>query len=265
MAGIQTVLKYTIQNSFLFLGNFFAYPFSRLARHRLSHSYDALVYPFFGNRYIALSDLLRNDDLEVSVAPLRAREHNTTEFELLSIAALIKDNLCKTVFEIGTFDGRTTRAMAMNLSDDTGKIFTLNLPPDTGDVSLNTDKVDVGLASKVISGERFLQTPQERRIEQLWGDSATFDFSPYYNRMDFVFIDGAHSEEYVGTDTRNSIKLIKTGGGIITWHDAHLFGVKIFFKKWLKENNYPVYFIRNTTLAVMGVRNGQPFDLLQNK
>jgi hypothetical protein len=81
--------------------------------------------------------------------------------------------------------------------------------------------------------------------------------------MDMVFIDGAHSEGYVRTDTQNSIKLIKSGGGIIIWHDAHLFGVKVFFKKWLRENNYPVYFIRNTTLAVLGVRNGQPVDLLK--
>src|SRR5882724_452413 len=263
MAGIPTPLKYTIQNSSLFLGNLLAYPFSRLARHRLSHSYDMLVYPFFGERYVWLSHLLRNDDLEVVVAPLRAREHNTTEYELLSIAALLKDNLVNTVFEIGTFDGRTTRAMAMNLLNEQGRIHTLNLPPDTSDVSLATDKIDVGLASKVVSGERFINTPQEPLIEQLWGDSAKFDFSPYNNKIDMVFIDGAHSEDYVRIDTQNSLKLIKPGGGIIIWHDSHLFGVKVFFKKWLKENHYPVYFVRNTTLAVMGVKNGQPFDFLQ--
>ncbi|HMH23188.1 MAG TPA: class I SAM-dependent methyltransferase [Puia sp.] len=263
MAGIQTPLKYTLQNFSLFLGNLIAYPFSRLARHRLSHSYDMLVYPFFGERYVWLSHLLRNDNLEVTVAPLRAREHNTTEFELLSIAALLKDNSSNTIFEIGTFDGRTTRAMAMNLLNEEGKIYTLNLPPDTADVSLDTHQIDVGLASKVVSGERFINTPQEKLIRQLWGDSATFDFSPYFNKMDMVFIDGAHSEDYARIDTQNSIKLIKAGGGIIAWHDAHLFGVKIFFKKWLKENNYPVYFIRNTTLAVMGVKNGQPFDFFK--
>jgi predicted O-methyltransferase YrrM len=256
-------LRYTLGNLGLFARSLALYPFSRLARHRLSNSYRMLEYPFFGDRYVELSEVLKDDNLQLTLAPVKARVHNTTEFELLSLCAFVKDNSFNTIFEIGTFDGRTTRAMAMNLSDNAGKIYTLNLPPDTGNVSLQTDKVDVDLASRVVSGERFLQTPQERQIEQLWGDSANFDFSPYYGKMDMVFIDGAHSEGYVRTDTLNSMKLIRSGGGMITWHDAHLFGVKVFFKKWLKENNFPVYFIRNTTLAVMGVKNGKPFDLLQ--
>ncbi len=88
------------------------------------------------------------------------------------------------------------------------------------------------MASKVISGERFLNTPQQSIITQLWGDSATFDFSPYYNSMDFVFIDGAHSEHYVKNDTEKALQLIKKSGGIIVWHDAHLFGVVKFLEPW---------------------------------
>jgi hypothetical protein len=212
---------------------------------------------------VELSEILQHDDLQITVAPLKARRHNTTEFELISVAGIIKDNKCNTVFEIGTFDGRTTRAIAMNLSREDGKVYTLNLPPESDVVSLQTGHVDVELASKVVSGERFLHTPQEKLIQQVWGDSAKFDFSPFTGKMDAVFIDGAHSEDYVDNDTRNALKLIKPEGGIILWHDAHLFGVKDFFKKWLKQTNYPVYFIRRTTLAVMGMRNGQPYDLLK--
>jgi predicted O-methyltransferase YrrM len=255
-------LRYTVLNFFLFLRALFLYPFSRLARHQLSSSYNALTYPFYGDRYKDLSDLLRDDHLQVNLAPLKARKHNTTEFELVSIAALVKDNHANTIFEIGTFDGRTTRAMALNLLNESGKIYTLNLPPDVESVSLETDRIDVNLASKVVSGERFLNTPQEKHIQQLWGDSAKFDFSPFHKKMDIVFIDGAHSEDYVKNDTEKSIPLIKQDGGIIIWHDSHLFGVKDFFVKWLNAHNYPVYFIRNTTLAVMGVRDGKPVDLL---
>jgi predicted O-methyltransferase YrrM len=261
MGSTQIAFKYTFSNFFHFARNFLLYPFSRPARHRLSHSYDALTYPFSGDNSVELSSLLKDDNLQVTIAPLKAREHNTTEFELLSIAGLIRDNQCNTVFEIGTFDGRTTRAIAMNLRDDQGKVFTLNLPPKAEVVSLKTGHVDIELASKVVSGERFLNTPQERFIQQVWGDSAKFDFTTYAGKMDAVFIDGAHSEDYAESDTMNALKMIKPEGGIIIWHDAHLFGVKYFFKNWLKQHSYPVYFIKGTTVAVMGMKNGQPYDL----
>ncbi|HLZ86638.1 MAG TPA: class I SAM-dependent methyltransferase [Puia sp.] len=261
MANLSIFFRYSVVNFFLFLKNLLLYPFSRLARHRLSHSYQVITYPFFGDRYVELSELLKDENMQVSLAPLKARPHNTTEFELVSIAAIIKDNRCNTILEIGTFDGRTTRAMAMNLADENGKIYTLNLPPEMDEVSLSTHQIDVNLASKVVSGERFLGTPQERYIQQIWGDSAKFDFSPYNGKMDLVFIDGAHSEDYVANDTKKAFQLVKPAGGIILWHDAHLFGVKDFFTKWLAETHYPVYFIRNTSVAVMGLKNGQPFDL----
>ncbi|MDO6434154.1 class I SAM-dependent methyltransferase [Flavitalea sp. BT771] len=263
MSSIQTLFRYTVSNFFVFAGNLLQYPFSRPARHRLSQSYDALIYPFSGDRSVELSEILQHDDLQITVAPLKARQHNTTEFELISVAGIIKDNKCNTVFEIGTFDGRTTRAIAMNLSGGEGKVYTLNLPPESDTVSLQTGHIDVELATKVVSGERFLNTPQEKLIQQVWGDSAKFDFTPYAGKMDAVFIDGAHSEEYAASDTKNALQLIKPEGGVILWHDAHLFGVKHFFKKWLKQHNYPVYFIRRTTLAVMGMKNGQPYDILK--
>ncbi|MBD3183553.1 class I SAM-dependent methyltransferase, partial [Candidatus Poribacteria bacterium] len=60
----------------------------------------------------------------------------------------------------------------------------------------------------------------------LYGDSADFDFSPYFGTMDFVLVDGSHSYEYVLSDTDNALKLLKNGKGIILWHDyGHWDGV----------------------------------------
>jgi predicted O-methyltransferase YrrM len=255
-------LKYTLRNFFLFCYNLLLAPFSREARHKLSAAYLKLQYPYFGTRYVDLSVLLKNDDLQVVLAPVKARMHNTTSFELLSVCSLLKDNNASTVFEIGTYDGRTTRAMALNLANENSRIFTLNLPDATERVSLDTSNVDIQLASKVVSGERFLHTPQQSKITQLWGDSATFDFSPYYNSMDFIFIDGAHSEHYVKNDTEQAIKLIKNTGGIIVWHDAHLFGVVKYLEPLVKQGRQPIYFIENTTLAVARVQNGIIKDFL---
>ena len=37
--------------------------------------------------------------------------------------------------------------------------------------------------------------------------------------MDFVFVDGSHSYEYVLNDTRVALNLLNNSKGIIMWHD----------------------------------------------
>ncbi len=254
---MEMVIRYTIGVLFLFLSNLIKYPISRIARHRLAAIYDPMIFPFYGSSYIDISDLIQNQDLEVHLAPFKSNKHNTTSFELAAISALVKDKQCNVIFEIGTFDGRTTRAMALNLKDDKGIIYTLNLPPQTEAVYLETSDVDVQLASKVQSGSRYINTPQAQHIIQVWGDSATFDFSPYQKKIDLVFIDGAHSEEYVANDTAKALELIKPQGGWIVWHDAPYFGVVKFLKKWIPRQNGPVYFIKGTSLAVAYVYNNK--------
>lgn len=250
-------LRYTAGTFFKFLFNLLKYPFSKLARHRLASAYDAMQFSFYGPAYVDISELLQNNNLELKLAPFKSNQHNTTAFELAAIAAIVKDKNCNTIFEIGTFDGRTTRAMALNLKNEEGKIYTLNLPPQTDTVSLETGIVDVQLASKVVSGERFLNTSEAQFIEQVWGDSATFDFSNFRHKMDLVFIDGAHSETYVANDTVKALELIKPEGGWIIWHDAPYFGVVKFLEKWVPKQNGPVYFIKGTSLAVAFIKNNK--------
>lgn len=256
MNSFFIIVRYTLGLLFKVLSNIFQYPFSRTARHRLSHAYAAMSFPFYGKNLIELSELLTDNELKIILAPVKSNRHNTTVYELAAIAALVKDKGCNQVFEIGTFDGRTTRAMALNLKDEKGKIYTLNLPPDTAEVSLETGNVDIELATKVKSGERFLHTTEQQFIEQLWGDSAKYDFTTFHGRMDLVFIDGAHSETYVANDTENALHLIKQEGGWIIWHDAPYFGVVKFLKKWVPEQEGPVYFIKDTSLAVAYVKMG---------
>jgi predicted O-methyltransferase YrrM len=68
-------------------------------------------------------------------------------------------------------------------------------------------------------GSRFLNNDTTRsKIIQLFGDTARFDFSPYFGKMDMVFIDGAHTYEYLLNDTKIARKLLKDKG-VILWHD----------------------------------------------
>ncbi|MPR35476.1 class I SAM-dependent methyltransferase [Salmonirosea aquatica] len=141
----------------------------------------------------------------------------TTEFELKVISNLVNHFKPKKIFEIGTFEGRTTLNMALNARK--AEIVTLDLPSE--ELANTKMKIAVGEAryvKKQRSGERFLDHPVRSQITQVYGDSATFDFSPYHKSMDMVFIDGSHAYEYVLNDTRRAFDILAPGG-IILWHD----------------------------------------------
>ena len=100
------------------------------------------------------------------------------------------------------------------------KIYTLDLPKEK--IAATKLKIQFGdriFIDKEISGSTHLNKDSEGKITQLYGDSATFDFSSFYGTMDFIFIDGAHSYEYIVNDTNKALKLLRNRKGIIIWHD----------------------------------------------
>jgi len=143
-------------------------------------------------------------------------------FEMIVLTALVKHLKPKVAFEIGTSIGVTSHNIALNQPED-GHLFTLDLPP----VSKTADEIkthfDVTVSDRKMifadrAKRRFLDTPVEQKITQLYGDSAEFDFAPYAAQCDFVFVDGSHAYEYVESDTRHALSIVKSGG-IIVWHD----------------------------------------------
>ena len=161
------------------------------------------------------------DEISVKILEPDAKDGNVSLGELVIISQLVKLRNPLKIFEIGTFDGRTTLNMALNSSPNT-EIFTLDLPPRTSDFQLEVglplaggDKKFIG---KVETGFRFKGKEASKKIKQLLGDSAKFDFSPFYNSMDFVFVDGSHAYEYVLKDSESALKMIKPGG-VILFHD----------------------------------------------
>lgn len=167
---------------------------------------------------IASDSVMAKDKIEMVESS--AKDGNVTIEELAIINGIVKKENPNKIFEIGTFDGRTTINMAYN-SKDHCKIFTLDLPQE----NLSTTKYkinayDKSLINKPISGERILKTNLEckKKITQLYGDSASYDFSSYYNSIDLVFIDGAHDFNNALNDSITAIKLVNNNG-IIIWHD----------------------------------------------
>lgn len=144
---------------------------------------------------------------------------NVTFLELCVLNELVRKAQPATIFELGTFDGRTTLNLAANTSAD-ARLWTIDLP------ATDVEKTGLALAGgeqlfvqKEKSGTRFEQRPEGSKITQLHGDTATFDFSPWFGKIDFVFIDASHAYEYVLNDSRIAFKLLRDGKGTIVWHD----------------------------------------------
>ncbi len=149
---------------------------------------------------------------------------NVSAYELYVILSLLKSTPAEGVFEIGTFDGRTTLNLSLNVSPD-ATVHTLDLPREGLDsTQLRLNEGEKEFVDKDQSGSRFTQKeastwPTKSQITQHLGDSATFDFSPYHGSCDLVFVDGSHTYDYVKSDTVRCLPLLKGPGSLMVWHD----------------------------------------------
>lgn len=158
---------------------------------------------------------------------------NITPLELYSLSCIAISCNPKKIFEIGTYDGATTLQLAKCCPNS--QIFTMDLPPQP-DSHFNI-------------GSRFVCTPYESQIVQLYGDSTQFDYSPYSKQMDLIFVDGGHELEVVRTDSINALEMV-SAGGIIIWDDYLNFrGVKTVVEELAKR--YPIKHLARTKFALL--------------
>ena len=123
-----------------------------------------------------------------------------TDFSLLR-------SFCKTVrnckyFEIGTSRGES----AVNVAEVCSLCYTLDLEP-----SKLTDPIEVRVAGFYSKGNN--------KVNQLYGDSRTFDYKGLNQKFDVIFIDGDHHYESVKSDTENMFKYLAHENTIVVWHD----------------------------------------------
>jgi predicted O-methyltransferase YrrM len=139
--------------------------------------------------------------------------------ESVVLASICKYLKPRRIFEIGTYRGASTLTMAMNTPADT-EILTLDLDPaQRGAAKYGLEMGDItGMPFTV--GCLYRGTDSEAKIRQLYGDSALFDFAPFYRTADLVFIDGNHAYENVKSDSNNAFRIVRKGG-VVIWDDYH--------------------------------------------
>jgi len=161
-------------------------------------------------------DLRNAVDIDAAL-PIVVGERNVTLGEALVLSALVKATRTRRVLEIGTFRGWTSYLLASAVGRG-GEVLTLDLPPRTK-TSHPLEKRDVYGLSEADVGSTFRTLPlRGAEVTQLWGDSATFDFSPWEGGIDMVLVDGAHTKEYVRNDSARALDVARDGG-LVVWHD----------------------------------------------
>jgi Methyltransferase domain len=168
----------------------------------------------------------------------------------LVLGALARGLGCRTGFEIGTNRGRTAWTLAHNNPDM--EIYTLDVAPETphDQTAFVLGSDDKSCFRDGSCGEAFRSTPEAARITQLWGDSATFDFSPFENQIDFVYVDGAHTYDYVKSDSFNAMRMLSPTG-TIAWDDYTTgAGVYAHIVELAASLDRPIYHVFGTRMAI---------------
>jgi predicted O-methyltransferase YrrM len=183
-----------------------------------------------------------------------ANDGNVALVELLVLSRLVRELQPKSIFEIGTFDGRTTLALATNAGDD-AHVYTLDLPAATP-TALSIERSERAFVDKAESGARFRGTDAESKITQLFGDSAKFDFSAY--RAELVFVDASHAYEYVLNDSIRALEMLGDATGAVVWHDYGEWpGVTRALDQLASSDSRfaRLEWVEGTTLAILDLRS----------
>ncbi|MDQ6789510.1 MAG: class I SAM-dependent methyltransferase [Candidatus Dormibacteraeota bacterium] len=167
----------------------------------------------------------------------------------LVLGALAKLLACRTIFEIGTYRGEASWLLAHNIPDV--HLWTLDLPDLEAADHMTFELTDRDeYFTHWERGARYAGTPEAARITQLFGDSGTFDFSPYKGKMDLVYIDASHSYSYAKSDTEAALQLLSPGGTVV-WDDYTYYpGLFAYLNELAATLEPPIVHILDTRLAV---------------
>ncbi len=164
-------------------------------------------------------DLVAEAEVEIVTHFFKGVPASVSPLEAMSLALLTKGVKARTAFEFGTYKGVSTTQLAANLQPD-GTLYTLDLPEESEQATKLRILKDAERQIAAETGKGSLIPAELRsKVEFLRMDSADFDPMPFSERMDVVFVDGAHSFDYVRNDSEKGWSMVRPGG-ILIWHDC---------------------------------------------
>jgi predicted O-methyltransferase YrrM len=175
----------------------------------------------------------------IELSELAALNELTVESNLRegALAALVAKAVnAKSIFEFGTFRGKTSMLLAATCAE--AEIVTLDLPDDR---ALDFNQTQVSSRIEITCANLFtehrgslIKGELAKRIAQIRQNSADFDPTPYLRRFDFIYIDGSHSYSAAASDTRKALAMLKAGGTIM-WDDYPRPGVWRYLNELNRE------------------------------
>jgi predicted O-methyltransferase YrrM len=164
---------------------------------------------------------VKTDNYAQRVVSLVLSDQNTPmAFDTVIKLALAKLVRPRTFFEFGTFLGVQTFNFALNFPEC--EFYTIDLDEES---YRNASIMEEVRHLSEIQLERrqqlaFVGTSCEKRIHCLHGDSNEFDLSPYYGRMDMVYVDGGHDLRTTESDAENAFRMLSNDRpSVIAWDD----------------------------------------------
>src|SRR6185503_17662195 len=92
--------------------------------HHFGYRHESRVPPTLP---VVAASALVPENATLDIRAIDAVDGNVSERELITICRLVRQQQPMTLFEFGTFDGRTTLNLAANAPSD-ARVFTLDLP-----------------------------------------------------------------------------------------------------------------------------------------
>jgi hypothetical protein len=187
---------------------------------------------------------------ELETGAVRRRDFPGFHEDYLVLHCLIRDQQPERFFEIGTSSGDGTKVICKALSrrplwpDTRNRVFSLDVPPGT-DPSVIYPGGEDGHPAKAGAHNPY-------PYQQLFGDSKTFDPTPYLP-LDGWFIDGKHDYEYARGDT---LLALRANPRLIIWHDIQIEGVAQAVSEVMRDQpQFQVQRVAGTRMA-FAVRGG---------
>ena len=176
---------------------------------------------------------------------------------LLALAKLVQP---KAYFEFGTYLGVQLLNIIANL-EPSARAYTLDLD-ETSAGKAEQHESDRPLTLEHLQSQdilAFRHSSYESQITRLFGDSNTFDFSPYDRRINMIFVDGGHDLRTLRSDTENSFRMLSDNHkGCIAWHD---YGNPVYphLKTYLDElsETRDMFFVEESMVAFYVQNDGR--------